>query len=185
MAKAGKNHKGGNTDAGSGIIVNGQELARIFGVSRQYITTFRKAGMPIHDNEGPRKHPRYNTAACIRWKRDADIKKARGDAGADGEDPLDIDEIRRRTELAKMKKEEIDLAVLEERYGDIEAILEELSAALVTIRASLIALPKIAPQLEHMDSADVELRMEEEIYRILEELADFTADDDEDDDSEA
>src|SRR5690554_6429915 len=111
MAKAGENHKGGNTDAGTLLRVNGQELARIFGVSRQYVTSFRKAGMPIHDNGGPRNHPRYNTAECIRWKRDADIQKARGRSGESDENQLDIDEIRRRTELAKMKKEEIDLAV--------------------------------------------------------------------------
>ena len=128
MAKSGKNHKGGNTDAGSGLIVNGQELARILGCSRQYVTSYRKAGMPIHDNNGPRQTPRYNTADCIRWKRDVDIKKARGSSSTD-EDELDIDEIRRRTELAKMKKEEIELSVLEERYGDIEAILKGMAEA--------------------------------------------------------
>lgn len=41
-----------------------------------------------------------------------------------------------------------------------------------------MALPQISPQIEHMDSAAIEKRLEEEIYRTLEELADFSVDDD-------
>lgn len=155
--------------------MNGQDLARILGISRQYVTTHTKAGMPIYDRKGVRGSPRYDSAACIRWLRDREIKKVRGD---DSEDRLDIDEIRRRKELAQMKKEQIELAVMEERYGDIESILHELGGALSTIRASLIAIPKFAAQLEHQDASAIEKRLEEEIYRILEELSDFTVEDD-------
>lgn len=176
MARSGTKHKGGNTDAGSGTIVNGQELARILGISRQYVTTHAKAGMPAYDNGGPRNANRYDTAACIRWLRDREIQKAHGKSEDD--DKLHIDEIRRRKELAMMKKEEIELAVMEERYGDIEAILEELGSALATIRASLIALPKVSAQLEHQESTVIERRLEEEIYLMLEELADFSAESD-------
>ncbi|SEG12630.1 terminase small subunit [Marinobacterium lutimaris] len=175
MAKSGSNHKGGNSDGGFGTICNGTDLARILGVSRQSVTTFTKKGMPVYDHEGHRKSPRYDSAACIRWWKDLELQKARGGSDAD---ELDIDEIRRRTELAKMKKEEISLAVEEERYGDVEAILEELGHSLATIRASLMALPKYAAQLEHKDATFIENRLEEEVYRMLEELADFTVEDD-------
>lgn len=170
-----RNLKGGNTDAGAGMIVNGTDLARTLGVSRQTVTNLTKRGMPIHDREGVRGSPRYDTARCIRWLRDEELARARGDSE---DDQLPIDEITRRTELAKMRKAEIELANLEERYGDVELILDELSAALSTIRASLMALPQISPQIEHMDSAAIEKRLEEEIYRTLEELADFSVDDD-------
>jgi len=177
MARSGTSHKGGNTDAGSGSIVSGQELARILGISRQYVTNHAKSGMPVFDKGGPRGAGRYDTAACIRWLRDREIQKARGGEGAD---KLGIDEIRRRKELAMMKKEEIELAVMEERYGDIEAILDELGSALATIRANLIALPKFAAQLEHQEADVIERRLEEEVYRMLEELADFSSEDEDD-----
>lgn len=175
MARTGTNHKGANSDGGFGTICNGAELARFIGVSRPTITKFTKAGMPIYDEKGARNSPRYDSAACIRWWKDRELQKARG--SGDSEE-LDIDEIRRRTELAKMKKEEISLAVEEERYGDVEAILEELGNALATIRASLMSLPKCAAQLEHQESGFIEKRLEEEVYRMLEELADFTVEDD-------
>jgi len=148
MAKSGSNHKGANSGGGFGTICNGAELARMLGVSRPTIT---------------------------RWWKDRELQKSRGSSDTDD---LDIDEIRRRTELAKMKKEEISLAVEEERYGDVEAILEELGHALATIRASLMALPKFAAQLEHQDAGVIEKRLEEEVYRMLEELADFTIEED-------
>lgn len=176
MAKSGTNHKGGNTDAGVGSIVSGQELARILGISRQYVTNHSKSGMPIHDRKGPRDSPRFDSALCIRWLRDREIQKARGGES----DQLTIEEIRRRTELAKMKKEEIELAVVEERYGDVDAILEELGSALAVIRANLIALPKYAAQLEHQDAMVIEKRLEEEVYRMLEELSDFLIEEDDD-----
>ncbi|WP_010322165.1 terminase small subunit [Marinobacterium stanieri] len=175
MARSGDNHKGANSGGGSGTVCNGTELARFMGVARTTITSFTKAGMPILDNKGPRKSPRYDSAACVRWWRDRDLNKARS-SGDD--DQLDIDEIRRRTELARMKKEEISLAVEEERYGDVEAILEELGHALATIRANLMALPKYAAQLEHQEASVIERRLEEEVYRMLEELSDFTVEDD-------
>lgn len=179
MARSGENHKGGSPE-GLGTICSGAELARILGCSRNTVTRYSKAGMPAYDMKGPRSSPRYDSAACIRWLKEREATKARG--SDEDDDNLDIDEIRRRTELAKMKREEIETAVVEERYGDVEAILEELSLALGTIRANLISLPKYAGQLEHQDSTTIENRLEEEVYRILGELSDFTIEDDEDDD---
>jgi phage terminase Nu1 subunit (DNA packaging protein) len=132
--------------------------------------------MPVYDNEGPRSSPRYDSAAAIRWIRDREIQKASG--GDD--DKLSIEEIRRRTELAKMKKEEISLAIDEERYGDVEAIIEELGHALATVRANLMSLPKFAAQLEHQDAGVIEERLEEEIYRMLEELSSFSVEEEHD-----
>lgn len=175
MARAGSNHKGGSTDGGFGEVITGAEMARILGMARNTVTRLAKAGMPVYDYKGPRKAPRFDSATCIRWLRDREIQKARG---GDESDNLDIDEIRRRTELAKMKQAEIETAVVEERFGDVEAILEELSAALATIRASLVSMPKYAAQLEHQDALTIERRLEEEIFRILEELSDFTVEDD-------
>lgn len=175
MARTGENHKGANSGGGSGTVCNGTELARIMGVSRTTITSFTKAGMPTLDNKGPRKSPRFDSAACIRWWKDRELNKARSSGG---DDELDIDEIRRRTELAKMKKEEISLAVEQERYGDVEAILDELGHALSTIRGKLMALTKIAAQLEHKDAGVIEQRLDDEVRRMLEELADFTVEDD-------
>lgn len=171
-----KSRVGTHAGMGAGKIVSGQELAMILGVSRNTIQSYRSNGMPIADNNGTRGSARYNTVSCLDW-----LSKRKLDRIAETDDyALDIEEIRRRTELAKMKQAEIELAVTEERYGDIEAILGELSNALTTIRANLIALPKIAPQLEHTDSDLIEKRLEDEIYRVLTELSDFTIDDAED-----
>ena len=176
-----KQSKGGNSAGGSGEILNGQQLARYFGTSRQTITAWDRSGMPRYDEKGPRGSPRYNSAVCVDWKIDQEIKR-RTKSSPDNDDDLEIEEIRRRAELAKMKQAEIELAVTEERFGDIEAILLELSNSLSTIRSTLIALPKIAPQLEHMDALAVEQRLEEEVYRVLNELADFTVEAEENDD---
>jgi len=173
MARSGTNHKGGQSSGGIGDIINGTDLARTLGVSAGSVRTYVKQGMPIYDNKGLKKAPRYDSAMCIRWLRDREIgRMTSGDS-----DSLPIEEIRRRAELAKMKKEEIELAVLEEKFGSIEAILEELSHCLATVRANLISLPKFSAQLEHQDSDVIEKRLEDEVYRMLEELSEFTADD--------
>lgn len=179
MANASNRHKGGQSGGGSGTIVSGQELARILGISRTTVTTYTKNGMPIYDNKGPRKAPRYDSALCIRWWKDREITKVTG-----GEtEKLGIDEIRRRKELALMKDAEIDLAVKQERYGDIEAIMLELSACLGTIRGNLIALPaKLSAQLENQDAAFIERRLVGEIDDMLEELSEFSVDEDDDGD---
>lgn len=105
-----------------------------------------------------------------------EIQKIRGSGG--DSDELTIEEIRRRTELARMRKEELSLAVEEERYGDVEAILRELSHALATIRGRLMSLPKFAAQLEHKDATEIERRLEDEIHMMLQELSDFAVEED-------
>ena len=166
--------KVGNTDIALGQIVNVTELANMLGTSRQNITRWVGQGCPVFEDKTSQKGRRYDSAAVIRWLRDRALAEVRGN----DEEGLPIEEIRRRKELAQMKKEEISLAVEEERFGSVEAILRELGDALSTIRANLIAMPKFAAQLEHQDALVIEKRLEEEIYRILDELSDFVLEDD-------
>lgn len=170
MSRTGSNHKGGNSGGTIGKIVTATELAAIVGTSRQTIASYAKAGMPVYDRSGTRGSPRYDSAACIAWITDRKLKKH---VGSDDADEMDIDEIYRQTALTKLKREEIQLALDEERYGDIDAVIEDVGLALSEIRAGLISLPTLSAQLEHQDQLTIEKKLTDKVDRMLEELSDF------------
>ena len=171
MARAGDNHKGGNSAGTVGIVCNGQELAHIFGISRQAVTGLQRKGMPAYDDKGPRNAPRYDSAACIKWLESYNQQKI--NRSTDEDDNLDIEEIRRRRELTGLKKDEISLAVVEERYGDIEAIMESLGKSLAEIRSTLMSIPGLAGQMAFQDTSTIEKLLTEEISRALQELSEY------------
>jgi phage terminase Nu1 subunit (DNA packaging protein) len=74
-------------------MVTQQEIAKVFGVSRQSIHEWTRAGMPTRRESGS---PRYVVAECVQWRRDQD----RADRPA-----LDLDEAKER---ARKLKEDAD-----------------------------------------------------------------------------
>lgn len=173
MARSGDNHKGRNTVGATGTIVNGQDLARLMGVARSTVGTYAKQGMPILDNDGLRGAPRFDTAACIRWWKDQELRKV---AGGNEDDDLSTDEIYRLTALTKLKQEEIKLARDQERYADIDAVLHEFGMALSNVRAALMKLPTYAAQLEHQDAITIDKKLTDKVDHILQELSEFEPD---------
>ena len=159
----------------SGNIVNQSELARMFGVGRDKVNGFINHGMPIYDNKGRQKAKRFDSAVCINWYSSFEVSLATGD-----QEHLSFDEIKRRKELTELKLREIELMKQQERFGDIDLVLEDFSDALAIVRSRIMAIKNIAPQLEHLDQGEIEKKLETELTTALEELSDFDGGDDAD-----
>ena len=152
----------------SGTIVNQSELARMFGVGRDKINGFIKKGMPIYDSKGRQKAKRFDSAVCIEWHTQHSVAQVTGE-----DEHLSFDEIKRRTELTGLKLKEIDLMLKEERFADIELVLEDLSLALAVVRSRVMAIKNISPQLEHLEEKEIEKKLDDELVLALEELSNF------------
>jgi phage terminase Nu1 subunit (DNA packaging protein) len=131
----------------------------------------QRKGMPSYDDKGPRNSPRYDSAACIKWLESYNLQKL--SRSTDDDDQLDIDEIRRRRELTGLKKDQIALAVVEERYGDIEAIMESLEKSLAEVRSTLMSIPGLSGQMAFQDTSTIEKLLTEEISRALDGLSEY------------
>lgn len=158
----------------AGELLTTTELARIFGVSRNKIQTYVRQGMPIYDTGGVgTKGHRFDTQACINWMVQQEVSHITGE-----EDRIGIDEIKRRTAVAEMEMKEIDLLRAQEKYAEIDLVIESFAAALSNIRGGLMSILKISPQLENLEALDIEERLNEEVKRVLTELNDFDTEDD-------
>lgn len=153
----------------AGELVTTTEISRIFGVSRNKIQTHIKQGMPIYDTgaDGSKGH-RFDTQACINWLIDQEVAHQFGD-----DERITSDEIRRRTLMAEMQMKEIDLLRAQEKYAEIDLVIESFADALSNIRGSIMSLLKVAPQLENLEALDIEERLNDEVKLILAELVDF------------
>lgn len=96
-----------------GEIINGKRLGGIFGVTPRTVTDWRKAGMPVHDDQGRGKGTFYDTAACFRWllARDGSVGKDPGTVAARRR-LLEIEGNRREIRLSLERGESVPLAIV-------------------------------------------------------------------------
>jgi phage terminase Nu1 subunit (DNA packaging protein) len=139
----------------SEIVVTSEEFASLFEKSRRTVETWKREGMP-HLKRGI---PLFE---AVRWWRSERFKEMDELRGA-----------RTRRETAKAKIAELDA---KEREGSLlprEVPIKWLSLVVSEAKQAFLNLPRrLGPVLAPMgDEKEVELKLREEIYSILRELA--------------
>lgn len=112
------------------MLVTGQEnIASIIGVAPKTIVEWQEQGFPIEVRGGPGVPSKYDTAACIRWLVERELRKVRTESPAD--------------RLSRLKADEIELNLLERRGMLIpaEQLEPKLRAAFVAAREAWLNEP--------------------------------------------
>lgn len=149
-----------------GKLVTGAELGQIFGVSAVTINTWRKDGMPVHEERPAPLGRSYDTEKVIAWFS----QKGNGKANVQGAGE-------RRQDLGRIDKERADHlalknAMLRREYIPITVVTVAVSRVAQKLAGALDTLPvdikRIAPELQPNDI--------EEIRRQVVEIQNTAAD---------
>ena len=142
--------------------IKGQEsIADVFGVAAKTIVEWQEQGLPIALRGSPGVPSEYDTAACIEWMVEREIKKIQAERPQD--------------RLARLQADKIEMELAERRGVLIPADLLEprLQAAFTAARERwLEAAPRLARELP----ADAEARealLQAEFEAFLHRLADW------------
>lgn len=155
------------------IITGQQQIADTFDVSRETIDTWQKEGMPVLARGGPGTPSQYDSAKCITWLVEREVRKVQGDRPQD--------------RLARAQAEKVEMDNAERRGLLIPASLLEpkLKSAFTWARTTwLDAVPRLARELP-ADPATREEMLQAEFEAFLRRLAGWAGADhdlDEDDD---
>lgn len=60
-------------------VISQQQIADLFGVSKESIDTWQKLGMPVEIYGGPGVPSEYDSAKCIKWRVETEVHKAQGE----------------------------------------------------------------------------------------------------------
>jgi phage terminase Nu1 subunit (DNA packaging protein) len=142
-------------------LIGQQQIAALFGVTRETIDAWQKQGLPVALRGGPGVPSEYETEACIGWRIDRELKKVQA------EKPQD--------RLARVQADKIEMENIERRGLLIPAdqLEPRLRAAFVAARAMWL---DAAPRLVRDMPADVRLReslLQFEFESFLHRLADW------------
>lgn len=154
-------------------IVGQEQIAGIFGVAPKTIVEWQEQGFPIAQRGRPGVPSEYETAECINWLVDREVKKVQA------EKPQD--------RLARVQADKIEMENAERRGQLIPADMLEpkLKAAFLVARTKwLDAVPRLARELPE-DAVAREALLQGEFETFLHTLADWArADQVEEDDAE-
>ena len=137
-------------------IIGQTEIAGIFGVSARTITEWQASGMPIAVQGGPGVPGEYDSATCIRWMVEREVRKVQG------ENPKD--------RLARLQGDDLEMKLASARGKLIDAAVVEpaMRAAIVSARERIRNEPaRIATQLDGLDRAARENRLRELFDEVL------------------
>lgn len=145
-------------------IVGQQSVADCFGVSRETIDNWQQQGFPVALRGGPGVPSEYESADCIRWYVDREVRKVQNETPND--------------RLARVKADSIEMDNAERRGQLIPADLLEpkLKAAFVAAREKwLDAVPRLVREIPD-DMAAREAMLQAEFEGFLARLADWQKD---------
>jgi len=152
-------------------IVGQERVAEVFGVAPKTIVDWQEQGFPIAFRGSPGIPSEYESADCIRWYVEREVKKVQSESPND--------------RLARVKADAIEMDNAERRGKLIPADLLEpkLKAAFVAAREKwLDAVPRLARELPE-DLSARETMLQGELESFLVRLADWQkADEDQEDD---
>lgn len=155
-----------------GKIVNGKELAEIFGVTDRAITLWLRNGLPPLTETKRGKANSYNTAQAIKWKINAEIQKIL--PGSAKAAILD-----RNAEDARLKKHQADKAEVDaqkarQEVAAIDDVQDILNRVAVIYGTQIDAISgRLANDLATItDPSEIRARIFEEGRRIRNETAD-------------
>lgn len=133
----------------------------MFGVAPKTIVEWQEQGLPIAQRGGPGVASEYESADCIRWYVEREVRKVQDESPND--------------RLARVKADSIEMDNAERRGKLIPADLLEpkLQAAFVDAREKwLNVVPRLARELP-ADAAGREAMLQREFEAFLARLADW------------
>ena len=156
------------------MLVNKRQLSEILGVSERSLTDWQKEGLPVAsyaDNRGQANE--YESSEVIRWMVQREIER--------------LNKEKPRDRLDRLKADAIELDI-KERTGELApaALFERAwSDHILAARTEFLTMPDILAT-ELSATAGVEIdpdAIAAHIYRALDKLANYGADEDADSDS--
>lgn len=152
---------------GKGRAVNREELAEVFGVSLNTVSTWIRNGCPF-DQRGRQGKPwRFNTRDVSEWLRD----QARLEAEGDG--PLDEFELKMRKLAAETSRAELDLATARRQVAPIDEFERARALENATVRANVMNVPSrvVSQLIGETDEARFKEVLRAELIQSLESAA--------------
>ena len=156
------------------MLVNKRQLSEILGVSERSLTDWQKEGLPVAsyaDNRGQANE--YESSEVIRWMVQREIEQ--------------LNKEKPRDRLDRLKADAIELDI-KERTGELApaALFERAwSDHILAARTEFLTMPDIlATELSAMAGVEIDPdAIAAHIYRALDKLVNYGADDDADSDS--
>jgi len=152
----------------SGIIVNTDVLAKLFGVTRRYINQLAKEG--VLERRAPGRWPlEPNISKYIEFLRTGKTDK-------EGQEAKSIYwEERAKHEAAKREMAELKLSKLKNQMHDAADVEMIMTNMLTIFRNRILGIPqKLAPKLISLNNlAEISSIIEDEILEALTELKDY------------
>ncbi|MBC2731368.1 terminase small subunit [Thiobacillus sp.] len=142
-------------------IVGQERIAEVFGVAPKTIVDWQEQGFPIAVRGGPGVPSEYESADCIRWYVEREVKKIQSESPND--------------RLSRVKADAIEMDNAERRGKLIPSDLLEpkLKAAFVAAREKFLdAVPRLARELPAELGAR-ETMLQAELEAFLARLADW------------
>lgn len=144
-------------------IVGQERIADVFGVAPKTIVEWQEHGFPIAQRGGPGVASEYESAECIRWKIEHELRKIQSESPND--------------RLARAKAESVEMDNAERRGQLVQAAQLEpkLAAAFVAAREKwLDAVPRLARELP-VDIDAREALLQAEFEAFLKRLASWSS----------
>ncbi len=152
----------------SGVIVNTDYLAKMFGVTRRYVNQLAKEG--VLERRAPGRWPlETNVIKYIEFLRS-------GKSDPEGQESKSIYwEERAKHEAAKREMAELNLAKLKNQMHDAADVEMVMTNMLTVFRNRILGIPqKLAPKLISMNNlAEISSIIETELMEALSELKDY------------
>lgn len=162
---------------GKGRHVNREELAEIFGVSLNTITSWLRNGCPYEEKGRQGKPWKFNTRDVSEWQREQAQLEATGNG------PLDETDLKLRKLAAEAAQAELGLARDRKQVAPIDEFERARAIENAIIRANIMNVPaRVVTQLiGETDESRFKSVLAAELVQALESAADAEVDLDQDD----
>lgn len=142
-------------------IIGQERIAEVFGVAPKTIVEWQEQGFPVALRGGPGVPSEYESAECIRWRVDSELRKVQGETPTDRLSRVRADAI------------EMDNAVRRGLLIPADLLEPKLKAAFVTARTKwLDAVPRLVRELPEESTAR-ETMLQGEFEAFLHRLANW------------
>lgn len=126
-------------------IVGQERIAEVFGVAPKTIVEWQEQGFPVALRGGPGVPSEYESAECIRWRVDSELRKVQGETPTDRLSRVRADAI------------EMDNAVRRGLLIPADQLEPKLRAALVAAREAWLAEPaRLSREVQGCSAQEVE-----------------------------
>lgn len=127
-----------------------QTISEVFGVSVETIVTWQREGFPVAVHGGPGVPNEYDTAECIAWMLERELRKIREESPND------------RLSRVKADAIEMDNAERRKRLIPVDQIEPKLRAAMVLARESWMdVVPRLARAVRSAESYEAAEALQE------------------------